>query len=866
MKFHERLLRLVLEPYKVAALLGDLEEEAQRMGASRAWVRREALRHAAGGGWIALTRAKGRMITTTRLAIRDAWRSIWRFRATSALAMVILTLSIATGTATYAVVDGIVFRPLPYPESHRLVALFGTTTRGPQTIVSPADYYAWRERTASFDALAAYRLWPTVRLAGEPQAVPVSMLETTASLFQVLQTRPLLGTLFDESHEAKGSAAVAVISHALWHRRYGGDPSVVGQTIPVNGETLRIIGVMPADFAFPIEAAAPTAIWRPLVIPAEQRVLSPDRGRASYLQVIGRLKPGIDVAHARVDVQRVADAQRAEFPDLYSDWRPRTELVIDALTERVAGWMRVVLGAVIGLLVIACANVSNLLLTRSARRARDISLRASLGATRAQLFLSLLAESFLLALVALAGGLLAGYWLLGLVKGSLPEGIPRVDRIALDARVLAGAALACVVATLVAGLVPAWQASRTSLADIAREGSVGTPPPSRRVWQQVFLIAQVAVVTVLLAATTLLVGSFVRVLGVDLGFDHRHLVGVRPSPVLPANEEQRAAFRRDFSQRAGDAIRSVPGVASVAGLSRAQLPLFGVMSTARITAPGSVAPPTPADMHRVTPGYFETSRIPLLHGRTFAEAERRERVMIIDAHAAMHFFGTSDAVGRHITLPGVGEHLIVGVAGNVRGLGPEGAVRAQIYQPIEDETSIDMFVVRASVPAARIAPALQAALSPLMPPGSPPVAVTIAEERYRTMTADRRFNAGLMTALGVMAMVIGIGGIYASTATLVTQQTREIGIRMALGASASGVMRSITAATARLLVIGVLLGLAGGWAASGLLKSVVFGISATDTIAFAIPVALVLAGGCLAALLPARRAARIDPLIALRTE
>ena len=240
--------------------------------------------------------------------------------------------------------------------------------------------------------------------------------------------------------------------------------------------------------------------------------------------------------------------------------------------------------------------------------------------------------------------------------------------------------------------------------------------------------------------------------------------------------------------------------------------------------------------------------------------------MIIDAHAATHIFGSLDAVGRHITLPGNADYLVVGVAGNVRGLGPEGPVRAQIYQPIEDDSAIDMFVVRTSMPAANLAPALQAALSPLMPPKSPRVAVTIAEERYRTMTADRRFNAGLMTALGIMAMVIGIGGIYASTATLVTQQTREIGIRMALGASASGVVRSITAATTRLLAIGALLGLAGGWAASGLLKPVVFGISATDTIAYAIPVAIVIAGGCLAALIPARRAARIDPLITLRTE
>ena len=865
MTLHERLLRLVLERHKTAALLGDLEEEAARRGASSAWVRREAFSYAAGAGWLAANRTKGRIVTTLRLAIRDAWRSIWRFRGTSALAIVILTLAIATGTVTYAVVDGIVLRPLPYPESHRLVALFGTTPRGPRTIVSPADYYAWQERTTSFEALAAYRVWPTVKLAGESQADPVAMVETTATLFEVLHARPRLGRLFDKSQEVKAAEPVAVISHALWQRRFGGDPSAVGQTIPVNGQAARIIGVMSADFAFPVEAPSPAGIWRPLVISLEQRVLTRESGRASYLQVIGRLRPGVGIVQARADVERVADAQAAEFPTLYQEWRPRTELVVDALTERVAGWMRVVLGAVIGLLLIACANVSNLLLTRSTRRSRDILLRASLGATRTQLVASLLAESFLLALLALAAGLVASYWLLELVKSSLPEGIPRADRIALDARVLAGAAVACVVATLVAGLVPAWQASRTALADVAREGAAGTPPRVRRAWQSAFLVAQVAIVTVVLGVTTLLVGSFVRVLSVDLGFDYRHLAGVRLSPVLPADDAQKTAFRRDFNQRAMEVIRSVPGVTSVAGLNRAQLPLFGVITSTRITASGSEAAPAPADMQWVTPNYFETSGIPLLRGRTFSEAERRERVIIIDAGAARHFFGTEEAIGRRIILPSAGEYLVVGVVANVRVLGPEGAVHAQIYQPIEDDR-IDLFVVRSSGPAADLAPALQAAVTPLLPPNSPRATVSVVEQRYRTMTADRRFNAGLMTALGLMAMIIGIGGIYASTATLVAQQRREIGIRMALGASARRLVGSITAATARLLLLGAALGLAGAWAASGVLASVVFGITATDAIVYAIPVAIVLAGGSLAALIPARRAARIDPLIALRTD
>jgi putative ABC transport system permease protein len=864
MTFHERLLTLAVGREKASALIGDLEEDAERLGASPTWIRREALRHAASGGWIGITRARTRTVTTTRLALRDAWRSIWRFKATSALAIVILTLSIATGTATYAVVDGVVLRPLPYPQSDQMVAIFGTTPRGPSTIVSPADYYAWRERTGSFESLAAYRVWPSVRLAGEPQADPVGIVVSTASLFEVLRARPLLGTVFNESHEAKGAEQVAVISHGLWHRRFGGDATAIGRTIPIDGADVRVIGVMPGDFGFPVEATAPAAIWRPLAVPVEQRALTGQNSRASYLQVIGRLKPGVDVTQARADVQRVSDAQIGAFPDLYPEWHPRTERLIDALTQRVAGWMRVVLAAVVGLIVIACANVSNLLLTRSSRRARDISLRASLGATRGQLFAGLLAESFLLAFIALVAGVAVGSWLIELAKASLPTGIPRADRIALDGRVLLGAGVASLLATIVAGFVPAWQASRTSLAEVAREGAAGTAPRARRAWQSAFLVSQVAVVTILLSATTLLVASFVRVLSVDLGFDHRHLVGVRANPALPEGETQREALRRDFNLRAREAIRGVPGVTGVAGVSRGRLPLFGASMSTRLKTAN--AAPVSLDMHRVTGDYFATAGIPILRGRTFTEAERRERVAIIDAFAATQLFGTIDAVGRQVTLPGVGDHLIVGVTSNVRSLGPEGEVNGQLYQPVEDDGAIDMFVVRTSGPSDAIGPALQAAITPLMPAKSPRPGVTVVERRYMEMTADRRFNAGLMTALGLMAMVIGIGGIYASTATSVAQRTREIGIRMALGASASRVVSSITAATTRLLFFGAVLGVAGGWALSGLLSSVIFGITARDVLIYAIPIATVLAGGSLAALIPARRAARIDPLLTLRSE
>jgi len=805
------------------------------------------------------------MLMTMALAFRDARRGIWRFRGTSALAIAILTLSLAAGAVTFAVVDGIVLRPLPYADSERVVSIFAMTRTGTQALVSPADYYAWRSQVQSLEAVAAAQIWP-FQPTDDPLAERISMVVTTASLFDVLRTGPLLGARFTEEHEARGRDNVALISHGLWQRRFGGDPSVIGQSVATPTGPATVIGVMPPDFAYPVEAPAPPAIWRPLVVPPEQRTLSAESGRASYLHVIGRLKGDVDLRQARADVERVSGALAAEFPQLYRDWHARTERTIDALTEGVAGWMRLVLAAVGVLIVIGCANVSNLLLTRSASRAKDISIRASLGATRGHLIASLLVESLLLSTAAVAGGLFASHWLLAAVKAALPAGIPRADLIALDGRVLAAAAAACVVTAVIAGLVPAWQAARVSMAEVLRESAGGTPSRSRRAWQGSFLVVQVALVVVLLVATSLLVGSFARVVSVDLGFERHNLLGVRLMPTLPPTGPERAASWRDFHSRALDAVRGVPGVSSVATFTGAQLPLYRGWTTARITAAGSAAPEVSADMRRISEDYLETAGIRLLSGRSFTEADRAQDRVIIDDLAARHFFGNGDPLGRHIGFPGGEQMLVVGIAANVRVFGPEGMTQPQIYRTLDDDFGTRVMMIRTSMPPAAVAPAVNVALEAVMPPKSPSVTVDVVEDQYRLLTADRRFTAGMMSALGSLALVIGIGGVYATTGTMVAQRTKEIGIRMALGASAGRVVRSVTAATGRLLLVGAVIGMGAAWAVSAVFQSILFGLEPTDLLAYAVPAVVIGIGGGIAALLPARRAARIDPLIALRTE
>lgn len=863
MTLHERLLRLSLDSHRASALLGDLEEEAARIGAGDTWITRQALRCALSAAHLRTRTLRVQMLITIRLAFRDARRSLLRFPGTSLVAILILSLSMTAGAVTFAVVDTIVLRPLPYADSDRLVSVAPKSVKDGRSLVSPVDYYAWRDATSSFETLAAWRQWP-FRLSDERGAESVTMVIATASLFDLLRVKPLIGTTFGHEHETPGHDHVAVISHGLWQRRYGANPDVIGQSLRTPTGPVTIIGVMPQEFAFPVDALASPAIWRPLAPKMEERVLTVAGGRVSYLQMIGRLKRDVSLEQARADVDRVYAAQAAAHPQLYAETEVRTDFLLDALTERVAGWMRLVLLAVAVLMAIGCVNVANLLLTRAAQRARDISVRLSLGATRVHVIVALVAESLVLSAIATTGGLVAAAWLLQIVKAALPAGIVRAGAIQLDPRVFAVCAIAGTVAALIAGLLPGWQASRVAPSEIIKERAGGIAGPTRRTWQNALLVAQVALVTMLIVAATLLVGSFARVVQVDLGFSMRNLVGVRLSPRFEPGAEK--ARVHDFYARVTEAAGAVPGVASVAMLAGGQLPLYRGSTTMRLTAPGSTAGILRADFRRVSQGYFETAGIRILEGRPFAAGDRNQPVVIIDELAARHFFNGASAVGQRVLVPGRPEATVIGVTANVRVLGPEGATEPQVYTTVTDDDTSRVLLVRTSQRAADVAPALEAALAALLPPTTAKPRVDIVEDQFRVLTADRRFNAAVMSALGLLAFFIAATGIYATTSSMVAQQRKDIGIRMALGASASRVVRAITTRTARLLLAGAVIGLVLAWAASGILASVVFGIRPTDALAYVVPLTIVAAGGCIAAFLPAMKAARIDPLVALRTE
>jgi predicted permease len=870
MSLPERLLRLALGAYKASALLGDLEEEAARVGASRAWIRRQAWRYAVTAAGAAVVRTKSRMLTTIYSAGRDTWRSVRRFSASTVMAFVILASSIGAGTMTFSFVDPVVLRPLPYPEPNRLVVAFGATPRNSRDMhVSPADYFTWRDSTTAFEELAAWMNMGSVTVSHSPASEQIGVTRATANLFRALRVQPIVGTAFRSEHEVPGRDDVALISHRLWQQQFGGATDIVGRPFRTSRGLLTVIGVMPPSFVFPADRVLPSEIWRPLAIQPDERTISAASGRSRYVQVVGRLRDGVTLDLAHADVERVTRHLATSSPQHYVEWRVRTGTMLDVLTERVRGWMLLVLCAVALVIATACANVANLLLTRGTARRKDIAIRTSLGATRGQIACGLLFETLMLSLTAAAAGVVLAYWGLETAKAALPTGIPRAATIALDLRVVVVAAGASVATALAFGIGPALQASHVNPSEMLRDSGRAHIGHLRYRWRSALLIAQVALVTMLLAATTLLVGSLIRALNADLGFNREGLLAARVTPALPPDGPLRDAARREFYGRLEKDLREIPGITHVATVMPT-VPLYrdASSSTRIFRAARTDVDPIVADMRRVSIDYFATLGIQIGKGRQFSEGDRRARVAILDELAAGQLFGTTDALDSLIVL-GNRDYRIIGVAKTVWFLGPEEAPLPQLYLPLDVAPSSTMtVVVRTSLPIERAAPVLEAQLGSMMPAGTAAerVEIQVMDTLFRQLTADRRFNAGLIGAIGVLAFIIGIAGIYGVTASTVAQQTREIGIRMALGASATRVVRSVTWTTSRLLLIGTVLGLVGAWVLSDVLRSVVFGIQPTDVIVYAVPAVFIAAGGLVAAFVPTRRAARIDPLIALRSE
>jgi putative ABC transport system permease protein len=805
--------------------------------------------------------------------LRAAARTLISAPAVTAAALVVLTLGIGAGTAIFSVVDAVVLRGLPFDESDRIVAIgergVQVNPADPEALlpVAPQNYLDWRARQRAFASIAAIASgWLTLQ---EPGGVPESLIpqRVTASFFDVLRVRPALGRPFTVDNETEGRQQVAVLSDGLWRRRFGADPTIVGRTIRLQeiqggGNTYEVVGVMPRDFTYPVGASRPTDIWIPYVVPASQR-LRDEGAFLRYLQVVARLAPGVSPSQAQQQMNAIATALEHEHPK----WNKDSRIGVRPLVDHIVGasmrsWMLMLLGAVALVLVIACANVASLLLARSASRAREMSIRAALGAGRGRLVRQLLLESLLLSGLATAAALLFGWWAVGALRNALPPNVPRVAAIALNLRVLAAAAAAAGVTGLLFGAMPALQLSRPDLARTLRDGAHATPGRRKRRLGAALVIGEIALAVVLLVGAALFIASFASVLRIEPGFNPEHVLTAQYAPTVERLPDGGYADRRAGLLEVADRIGHVPGV-TAAAMVDGGLPFGGATTMGSVrTADGMEM----INIRRVTADYQRAIGVPLRAGRFFTSADQAgaAKVIVLNESAARHFFPDRDAIGGVLSMGD--DRTVVGVVGDIHQRSLETQPWREVYVPLTQVsrpvTAAEMAIRTAGDPLV-LAPAIAAAARTVYP-DVPLRNVIPMQDMIARQLAQRRLNMMLLGLFGLLGLAIAAVGLYAVISHAVSQRRMEIGIRVALGATRGRVLAMIMRDALRLVVTGLALGTVAAWYLSALAGSFLFQVRPTDPRAFAAAVGVLTASALLASLLPARRAAGVDPIVALR--
>ncbi len=807
--------------------------------------------------------------------LKAAVRSLNSSRTFTSVALLVLTLGIGASTAIFSVVDAVVLRGLPFDEYDRLVAIGerrppGKTldpTRDPDALSSaaPQNYLDWKAQQQVFESMATIASGSfTLR---EPGAGPEDLRaqRVTAEFFQVLRVQPALGRPFTAENEVDGRHRVAVLSDGLWRRRFGGDPSIVGRTIPLEGGAYEVIGVMPRGFEYPVGFLRPNELWVPYVVPQDERIRDP-HSRSMYLQTIARLKPGVALRQAQAQMDQVAAAIEKANPEWNKDSRIGVRALRDHLIgARTKSWMLMLLGAVAIVLLIACANVANLLLARATAREREIGIRAALGAGRWRLVRQLMVESLVLSIGGTAFSIVLAIWAVRVLKSAMPENLPRLSAIAVDFRVLAAAAVLAIATGILFGIVPALQLSRPDLTNALKDGARGSAGAGRQRLRSLLVIVEVALAVVLLVGASLFVGSFVALMRIDLGFKTDHLLTASVSPRWTPGA-QPPDSSAPFTEIV-DRLSRVPEVLD-ASLIAGGMPLSGSMSITDLKIPGrTLAGDQGISIRRVTPDYHKALRIPLKAGRLFTPADRKgaANVIIINESAAKQFFPGENAVGRAMTINSE-DRTIVGVVGDVHQTSLEIEPRTEAYVPIAQvRTSFGELLIHTSGDPYAALPHVKTIVLDVLP-DVPLRNVRTMEEVLAGRIAQRRLNMLLLGLFGLLGLVISAVGIYGVMAFLVAQRTREIGVRMALGATRATVIRMVLTNACLLVAAGLAIGGAVAWYLSSAAKSFLFKLDANDPRAFAAAIVLLAGAGLVASALPARRAATVDPMIALRAE
>ena len=814
----------------------------------------------------------GRPMSSLARDLRYGIRSLRLAPGFTAVALIVLTLGIGATTAIFSVVDAVVLRPLPFPDATRLIDIneVSVSGKGYSGSVTPQNFFDWRAGQGGvFEDLAAVAGGGLIfRDRSEPELV--QGIRASASLFGMLRVQPERGGLFTADNEVDGNQRVLLISDGLWRRRFGADPNIVGRTVPTSDGAWLIVGVMPPGFTYPIGLLKPMEMWAPYVgTPQEHSRDSPSR--SSYLKVVGRLSPGSTIEQARAKMNQITGEMARAYPSWFVDKWVTVKPLADALVGDVRTPMVTLLVAVGLVLLIACANVANLVLARSTLRRREIAIRGAIGASRWTIMRGLLVENLTLSAAGTLLGVLVAWWGVHAIMALLPTSLPRLSAVGINLRVLIAAGLAAISTGLFFGLIPSWQLARQDLAAILGQSTTGVRASGAgRRLRIALIVSEVAIAVVLVLGASLFLASYARMMRVDTGLDYRQVVSV------PLN------LKLDFSVKERRDAESARGAAIVRAVRDRLQQLAGVDSTAVMTgsslwnkssASGSLSVPgrqpfrPPEDqvqIKNVTPGYFRTVGIRVLRGRDFEVADGAAKTaVILDDVAAMHFFGDLDIVGREVQ-SNAGMRTVIGVVTGVRLDGPEGDIRPELYYPIDEQTSTSgSLFVRVASPAPASIDSITRAISGMHLDVTVSGAQLIAE-RFDNLVRPRTLNTVLVALFGALALVIAAVGIYGVMAYVVAQRSGEIGIRMALGAQQGQISRAVLTEALKLIAVGVAFGSAGAWMLARFVRALLFQVEARDPWFYALAIAVFISVGLLAALIPARRASSVDPVVALR--
>jgi putative ABC transport system permease protein len=797
--------------------------------------------------------------------LRYASRILIKRPVFTIVAVITLALGIGANTAIFSVVNAVLLNPLPYanPSELALIWLQHPPTNQFQQPVSFPDFNDWQEQSQSFERIVATRTL-SVNLTDGDEPERVDGARVSAGFLSMLRVTPVAGRDFLESETQPGGAPVALIGYRLWQERYGGDASLIGRAVSIDSTTYTIAGVLPKGFYYP---TPDTQVYIPLIQAKNETA----RG-SRFLRVIGRLRPGVALTEGQAEMDNIAGQIAAQYPDSNADVGVRLVPLHEQVVGKIRPALMILFGAAGFVLLIACANVANLLLARATARRAELAIRTALGARRLHLIRQLLTESVLLSLAGGLLGLLIAIWGVPALTSISASSIPRVEEVSVSSKALLFTLVISLATGILFGIAPALQSSSKQLTENLKEGRRGaTSGAMHQRLLNLLVAAEVALAVVLLAGAGLMVRSFMSINGVAPGFNPKGVVtiGVGLTQPVYADVQQQARFYTRLTEK----VSAIPGVESAAGVNR--VPLLGFNSSTSFTFQGTTVQPgnqPTADCRIATPNYFKTMAIPLIKGREFTERDVKDspEVVVINKAMAEQYLSGEDPIGKRLQIfpnPALWRE-VVGVVGDVKLLGLDADTNPAIYVPLTQNPYAaamrnGFLAVRTSGDTNTVVAAIRGAMKTV--DGGVPVAqVRLLEDIVADSVAPQRLNMWLLVAFAGLAALLAAVGIYGVMAYSVTERTHEIGVRMALGAGSMDMLRMVMFDGAKVTAAGVVVGLAAAFALTRVMSTLLYKVSAADPLTYSGISVLIVCVSLLASYIPARKASRVDPMVALR--